>query len=125
MTGGIFKCAICGNIVEMLHHGGGTLVCCGEPMKLLVELTADSSLEKHVPLIERVEGGYLVKVGSVPHPMIENHFIEWIELSAGEGKCRRHLQPGQVPEAFFPGPAAAELRAREYCNIHGLWKGEK
>jgi superoxide reductase len=125
MTGGIYKCGICGNMVELIHQGGGTLVCCGEPMSLLVEQAADSSLEKHVPLIERVEGGYWVRVGSVPHPMIENHFIQWIELSADGGKCVHRLQPGQAPEAFFPGPVAVDLKAREYCNVHGLWKDGK
>ncbi|MGB4081707.1 MAG: desulfoferrodoxin FeS4 iron-binding domain-containing protein, partial [Candidatus Fermentibacter daniensis] len=83
MTGAVYRCAKCGNIVELLHAGGGTMGCCGEPMSLLEEQTADSSLEKHVPTVERVEGGYLVKVGSVPHPMLENHYVEWIELSAG------------------------------------------
>lgn len=123
MVGGIFKCERCGNIVEMLHHGGGTLACCGEPMKQMPEQTADSSLEKHVPIIERVEGGYSVRVGSVPHPMLENHFIEWIELSADGRKCRRFLAPGEAPSAFFPGPVCEETSAREYCNIHNLWKG--
>lgn len=122
MTGTVFKCGKCGNIVEMLHHGGGTLVCCGEPMSALVEQTADSSVEKHVPIIERVDGGYTVRVGSVPHPMLENHFIEWIELVADGRSCRRHLAPGLAPEAFFPGPVATGLSAREYCNIHSLWR---
>ncbi len=99
--------------------------CCGEPMSLLEEQTADSSLEKHVPTIERVEGGYLVKVGSVPHPMLENHYVEWIELSAGGRSCRSFLAPGQAPEAFFPGPEVQDAVAREYCNIHSLWKGVK
>lgn len=125
MTGAVYRCAKCGNIVELLHAGGGTLVCCGEPMSMLAEQTADSSVEKHVPIVERVEGGYLVKVGSVPHPMIENHYIEWIELIAGGRRCRSFLAPGQAPEAFFPGPEVQDAGAREYCNIHSLWKGVK
>jgi superoxide reductase len=119
----IYKCDKCGNIVVVLHSGPGALVCCGEPMKLLVEQTADAATEKHVPVIERVQGGYRVKVGSVPHPMLDAHFIEWIELVADGSSCRRYLQPGGEPSAFFPGPEAAVLGAREYCNIHGLWKG--
>jgi superoxide reductase len=119
----IYKCDKCGNIVVVLHSGPGALVCCGEPMKILVEQTADAATEKHVPVIERVEGGYRVKVGSVPHPMLDAHYIEWIELVSDGSSCRRYLQPGGEPSAFFPGPEAATLGAREYCNIHGLWKG--
>jgi superoxide reductase len=119
----IYKCDKCGNIVVVLHSGPGALVCCGEPMKMLVEQTADAATEKHVPVIERVEGGYRVKVGSVPHPMLDAHYIEWIELVSDGSSCRRYLLPGGEPSAFFPGPEAATLSAREYCNIHGLWKG--
>ncbi len=118
----IFKCDRCGNIVELLHAGGGTMACCGEPMKLLTAQTADSSTEKHVPVIEKVEGGYLVRVGSVPHPMLDAHYIEWIEFSADGRTCREFLSPGRAPEAFFPCAEAAELGAREYCNVHGLWR---
>jgi superoxide reductase len=122
MTGTIYRCARCGNVVELLHAGGGTLACCGEPMKEMPEQTADSSTEKHVPIVERVEGGWMVRVGSVPHPMTEAHLIEWIELSAGGSRCRRSLSPGDPPEAFFPGPDVPGARARELCNIHGLWR---
>jgi superoxide reductase len=117
----IYKCEVCGNIVEVLHAGGGELVCCGAPMKLMTENTVDAAKEKHVPVIEKVEGGYLVKVGGVAHPMEEKHYIEWIELIA-DGKCyREFLKPGQAPEAFFCVKADT-VAAREYCNLHGLWK---
>lgn len=118
----IYKCDICGNIVEVLHQGAGQLVCCGQPMKLLVENTTDAAKEKHVPVIEKTSEGYLVKVGSVPHPMEEKHYIEWVELVA-DGRAYRHfLHPEDKPEAVF-SVAGKEVYAREYCNIHGLWKG--
>jgi len=116
----VYKCEICGNIVEVLHAGKGQLVCCGQPMKLLVENTVDASKEKHVPVIEKIEGGYKVKVGSVPHPMEEKHYIEWIELITEKGTLRELLNPGQAPEAVFYTDAE-KVSAREYCNIHGLW----
>jgi superoxide reductase len=118
----VYRCEVCGNIVEVLHGGNGQLVCCGKPMKLLVENTTDAAREKHVPVIEKVAGGYKVKVGSVPHPMEEKHYIEWIELVAGDKAYRQFLSPGQAPEALFPVEAETVF-AREYCNIHGLWKG--
>ena len=117
----IYKCAACGNIVEVIHGGDGELTCCGEPMKRLVESTADAATEKHVPVVEKVDGGYKVSVGSVPHPMEEKHYIEWIELIAGETAYRQFLKPGEAPEAVFK-VEAAEVSAREYCNLHGLWK---
>jgi len=117
----IYKCEICGNIVEVLHEGVGELVCCGKPMKLMVENTVDASKEKHVPVIEKVEGGIKVKVGSVPHPMEEKHYIEWIEVIANDKVYRKFLKPGEQPEAFF-NIQADNIFAREYCNIHGLWK---
>jgi len=120
---GVYKCEMCGNVVEVLSAGEGELVCCGQPMKLLAEQTADSAKEKHVPIVERVEGGYRVKVGSVPHPMLEAHYINWIELRADGSVCRKFLAPGMEPAAFFPCAEAKVLGAREYCNIHGLWKG--
>ncbi|WP_028323299.1 desulfoferrodoxin [Desulfatirhabdium butyrativorans] len=118
---GVYKCEICGNIVEVLHAGGGDLVCCGQPMKLMVENTVDAAKEKHVPVVEKVAGGYKVKVGSVAHPMEEKHYIEWIELIADGKAYRQFLNPGQAPEAFF-AVEAANVSVREYCNIHGLWK---
>ena len=118
----IYKCAECGNIVEVLHGGGGQLICCGGPMELLEEKTADAATEKHVPVIEKIDGGYKVKVGSVPHPMLEEHFIEWIELLADGKAYRQFLEPGAEPEAVF-GVQADSVSAREHCNVHGLWKG--
>ncbi|MEO0070022.1 MAG: desulfoferrodoxin [candidate division WOR-3 bacterium] len=118
----IYKCEICGNIVEVIHPGAGQLVCCGQPMKLMEEKTADVGKEKHVPVIEKMANGFKVKVGGVPHPMEEKHYIEWIELVADGRAYREFLSPGQAPEAFF-SIQAENVYAREYCNIHGLWKG--
>jgi superoxide reductase len=119
----IYKCEICGNIVEVLHPGQGTLVCCGQPMKLIIENTVDAAREKHVPVIEKVANGYKVSVGSVLHPMIDTHYIEWIELIADGRSYRQFLKPGDTPVAIFE-VTAAQVSAREYCNLHGLWKGE-
>jgi superoxide reductase len=118
----VYKCEICGNIVEVLHGGQGELVCCGEPMTLLEEKTADATTEKHVPVVEKIEGGVRVKVGSVAHPMEEKHYIEWIEIVADGRAYRQFLKPGQAPEATF-SVDAQKITAREYCNVHGLWKG--
>jgi len=118
----IFKCDICGNIIEVMHGGKGGLVCCGQPMKLMVENTVDASREKHVPVMEKTADGVKVKVGSVPHPMEEKHYIEWIEVINGDRVCRLYLKPGEAPEAVF-GRHAEGGYAREYCNLHGLWKG--
>ncbi|MDD4307317.1 MAG: desulfoferrodoxin [Thermoplasmata archaeon] len=118
----IYKCDKCGNIVEVLHNGPGKLVCCGEPMRLLKENTTDAALEKHVPVIEiGLNGTVTVKVGSVAHPMEEKHYIEWIELIADGRSYRKFLKPGEKPEAVFMCKAE-KLSAREYCNLHGLWK---
>ena len=119
----IYKCPHCGNIVEVVHAGGGQMVCCGDPMVLVTENSVDAAKEKHVPVIEKTDGGYKVKVGSVAHPMEEKHFIEWIELIADGKAYRQFLNPGEVPEAFF-NISAEKVTAREYCNIHGLWKSE-
>lgn len=116
----IYKCEVCGNMVEMIHAGVGELVCCGQPMKLFVENTVDAAKEKHVPVKEAVAGGLKVKVGAVAHPMEEKHYIEWIEIVADGTAYRRFLNPGEAPEAFFP--VKGEFTAREYCNLHGLWK---
>jgi len=118
----IYKCNVCGNIVEVLHGGVGELVCCNEPMELLDEKTTDASTEKHVPVIEKIGGGYKVKVGSVPHPMEEKHYIEWIELLADGKAYRQFLEPGAEPEAIF-NVEGNSVSAREHCNVHGLWKG--
>ncbi|MDG4475770.1 desulfoferrodoxin [Thiovibrio frasassiensis] len=117
----VYKCELCGNIVEVLHGGVGELVCCGQPMTLLTENTVDAAKEKHVPVIEKVAGGYKVKVGAVAHPMEEKHHIEWIELIAGDKAYRQFLKPGDAPEAFF-AVDAPQVSAREFCNLHGLWK---
>ena len=117
----VYKCDICGNIVELLHGGDGTLVCCGQDMTLLVENTVDAAKEKHVQVIEKVDGGYKVSVGSVAHPMEDKHYIEWIELIAGDIAYRQFLNPGDTPEAVFKVDAD-QVTAREYCNVHGHWK---
>lgn len=119
----VYKCKICGNIVEVLHTGAGELVCCGQPMTLIEANTVDAAKEKHVPVIEKVPGGFRVKVGSVPHPMEAAHYIEWIELQADGKIYKQFLQPGDKPEAVFL-VEAAKVSAREYCNLHGLWRGE-
>jgi len=114
----IYKCAICGNIVEVVHAGGGTLVCCGEPMQLMKENSVDASIEKHVPVIN----GKKVIVGSVPHPMTEEHYIEWIEAESSNGESAKvFLKSSDKPEATF---SFKPIRARAYCNLHGLWKSK-
>lgn len=117
----VYKCGVCGNMTEVVHASGGELVCCGQPMNLMTENTTDAATEKHVPVIEKIDGGFKVKVGSVAHPMEEKHYIEWIELIADGKAYRQFLDPGGVPEAVFMIDAA-EVTAREYCNLHGLWK---
>jgi superoxide reductase len=119
----IFKCEICGNIVEILHSGAGQLVCCDQPMKLIVENSEDAAVEKHVPVIEKTPEGILVKIGSTPHPMEAKHYIEWIQLIAEEESYRKFLAPGNEPEALFKISADNAI-ARAYCNIHGLWKNQ-
>jgi superoxide reductase len=118
----VYKCDLCGNIVEVLHGGGGELVCCGQPMVLLKENTVDAAKEKHVPVVEKIDGGFKVSVGSVAHPMEEKHYIEWIEVIADGKAYVQFLNPGDVPEAVFKIEAAS-VTAREFCNLHGLWKG--
>ncbi len=119
----VYKCSVCGNIVEVVHSAGGTLVCCGQPMDLLVENTTDAATEKHVPVVERKDNKLKVSVGSVAHPMIDEHYIEWVELIVGERVFRTYLQPGESPEAIFSVMADGVI-AREYCNLHGLWRTE-
>ena len=118
----IYKCETCGNIVEVVVGGEGELVCCGDPMKLMTENTVDAAKEKHVPGVEKVDGGFKIKVGDVAHPMEEKHYIEWIEAVADGKSYVQYLNPGDAPEAVFPLDAAA-VTARAYCNLHGLWKG--
>jgi len=119
----VYKCPACGNMVEVLHGGDGILFCCGHPMALLNENTVDASREKHIPVIELIDGGVIVRVGSISHPMEEKHFIEWIELIADGKAYRQFLQPGDAPEATFAVGAGAMV-VRAHCNLHGLWKGE-
>ncbi|SRR6056297_1034544 len=119
----IYRCNVCGNIVEVLHAGAGQLVCCGENMELLEAKQEDEGREKHVPVIERSEKGVKVKVGSVAHPMEGAHYIEWIELQAGDKSFKKFLNPTQAPEAEFEA-REENLSARIYCNVHGLWKSK-
>jgi len=119
----VFECEVCGQIVEVLRDGKGQLVCCNQPMKLLEENITDAAVEKHVPVVEKAEGGIKVKVGSVPHPMEAEHWIEWVQVINDGTSHRRFLNPGDEPEAFFEIERAADLIAREHCNLHGLWKG--
>ncbi len=117
----IYKCGTCGNIVEVIHKGNGELVCCGDPMKLYVENSVDAAVEKHVPVVEKTGSGFKVKVGSVAHPMEDDHYIEWIEVIVDGISYRKFLNPGDQPEAEFC-LEAENITAREYCNLHGLWK---
>lgn len=118
----VYSCGICGAMVEVINGGGGTLVCCNKPMTLLKENSVDAAIEKHVPVVERVEGGITVKVGSVTHPMEEKHFIQWIEVITTDGEVlRKDLTPNESPEATFKINGEIES-VREYCNLHGLWK---
>lgn len=116
----VYKCATCGNVVELIHSGPGQLVCCGKPMDLLAENTVDASKEKHVPVVEKGDGCVKVTVGSVAHPMEEAHYIEWIELIADGKAYRQFLKPGEAPVAVFP-VSAANITVRELCNLHGQW----
>jgi superoxide reductase len=120
---GVYKCEVCGNIVEVLHTGAGALVCCGSDMEQLTANTTDAAQEKHVPVIEKTDTGYTVTVGSVEHPMTDEHYIEWIELIADGVSHRAFLNPGDKPQATFC-VSAEKVTAREYCNLHGLWKAE-
>jgi superoxide reductase len=119
----IYKCNICGNIVEVLHSGKGQLVCCGQPMVLLKENTVDASYEKHVPVVTKEGERFEVKVGSAPHPMEETHYIEWIEILTDGRVLRQFLKPKDEPKAYFKEDKE-DVTAREYCNLHGLWKSK-
>ena len=117
----IYKCEICGNIVEVLHVGDGTLVCCGQNMTNMKEKTLDEGQEKHVPVIEKIDSKVIVKVGEIPHPMEEAHHIEWIELETKNHTQKVFLNPTDEPKAEFDTTGEI-LSARAHCNIHGLWK---
>jgi superoxide reductase len=116
----VYKCEVCGNIIKVVHASAGGLVCCGKPMILQLEKTADAGKEKHVPVVEKSGSGIVVKVGSIPHPMDEKHFIEWVEVRTGENVYVRGFKPGEKPEAEFC-TADTNAKARSYCNVHGLW----
>lgn len=116
----VYRCSICGGVVEVLHQGN-VMQCCGQPMTLLRENDTDGAREKHVPVVEPVEGGYRVTVGSVEHPMLAEHYIEWIELVTDSRVYRKELKPGEKPEALFLTDAR-QVFARAYCNLHGLWR---
>lgn len=125
----IYKCAVCGNVVEVLHPAAGELVCCGQPMVLLLEKKSDEGSEKHLPVVEvlppnmcRDKDGFKIKVGSIEHPMEENHYIEWIEITTEDGKIgKKFLKPGEKPESDF-FTRIKVTGARAYCNVHGLWE---
>jgi superoxide reductase len=117
----VYKCNVCGNIVEVLHAAAGSLSCCGQDMSLLKENTTDAAVEKHVPVLTQSNTGWMVTVGAVEHPMVDTHYIEWIELIADGISYIAYLKPGEKPQAFFP-VTASQVVAREYCNLHGLWK---
>ena len=120
----IYKCEICGNIVEILHAAPGQLVCCKKPMGVLTGKKAEEGVEKHLPVVGKITGGVIVKVGSVPHPMEEKHWIEWIELVTANKVYRKILKPGKKAVAEFKLTAKdTNPRARAYCNVHGLWQG--
>lgn len=119
----IYSCPVCSNIIEVYFGADGQLYCCGEPMKHLQENTTDAATEKHVPVIEKIDGGYKVKVGSVAHPMVDEHYIQWIELITGDMSYTKFLKPGDAPAAVFMTDAQA-VTAREYCNKHGHWRAE-
>jgi superoxide reductase len=119
----IYKCELCGNIVELVHGGAGELSCCNEPMKLMLENTVDASREKHVPVIVQGANSRIIKVGCVPHPMEEKHYIEWIEVIADDKTCRQYLKPGDAPERVCNN-TDKEITARAYCNLHGLWASQ-
>lgn len=117
----IYKCEVCTNMVEVIRGGKGALVCCGKPMVLMTENTVDAAREKHVPVVEKIDGGFKVSVGSVAHPMEEKHFIEWVQIIAGDAAYRKFLKPGEAPVAEFKTDADSVV-AREFCNLHGVWK---
>jgi superoxide reductase len=121
--GQVWKCNICGNVVEVLHEGADALVCCGEPMNLMDVKEMEEGTEKHKPVIDVDEDGIVVRVGSVSHPMDEDHYIEWVEISTEKGTAKKFLKPGDAPVAKFPVKVdISKVSARTYCNVHGLWK---
>jgi superoxide reductase len=119
----IYKCSVCGNIIEILHEGAGTLTCCEKEMIKMEEKTSEEGNEKHKPILEKNDEGVAVKVSSIPHPMEDSHFIEWVEITTNKGTSKKFLKPGEKPEEKFP-VGEEVIKVRSYCNLHGLWKGE-
>jgi superoxide reductase len=119
-AGQVYKCQICGNIVVVVHAGGGKLVCCGQPMTLMEPKREEQGKEKHLPVVTKTAKGIHVAVGSVAHPMEEKHYIEWIEVITEKGVYTRHLKPGDKPEADFE-ISEKVIEVKAYCNVHGLW----
>lgn len=117
----VYKCPICGNVVEVLHTGGGQLVCCGQPMELLSPKSEDTGFEKHLPVVETKGNTVTVKIGSIPHPMEEAHFIEWIEVITDNQTYKKFLKPGEEAIAIFEITDTIN-QVRCYCNLHGLWQ---
>jgi superoxide reductase len=120
----VYKCEVCGNITKVIHASGGNMICCGQPMTLQPEKTDDVGKEKHVPVVEKSAKGILVKTGSVPHPMEEKHFIEWVEVRSGENVFVRGFKPGEKPEAEFC-VTDTNVKVRAFCNVHGLWTNKR
>jgi len=116
----VYKCEVCGNITKVIHNSNGLLVCCGKPMILQQEKTADQGKEKHVPVVEKSEKGIMIRVGSIPHPMEETHYLEWVDVRTGENVYVRGFKPGEKPETEFC-IADTNVKVRAYCNVHGLW----
>ncbi len=121
----IYKCDVCGNIVELIHEGGGELVCCGQPMDLVKPKEKEEGAEKHLPVVTKADSGVLVNVGEVDHPMEEEHYIEWVEVVTDVGTYRKYLKPGEKPSASFCIREDQTKSVREYCSVHGLWETKK
>lgn len=117
----LYKCSVCGNLIEVVHPGATSLVCCGQPMDKQTPKTHEEGNEKHLPVVEKTAAGIKVKVGSVEHPMLDAHFIQFIEVLTKDKVCRAELLPGMKPEAEFAIEMDAVLEVREYCNLHGIW----
>ncbi|MDI9436517.1 MAG: desulfoferrodoxin [Euryarchaeota archaeon] len=120
----VYRCQVCDHVIEVLHDGEGELVCCQVPMTLLVERNDDTGQEKHVPVLEKTDSGFLVKVGEVAHPMEDEHCIDWIEVQADGRIYRQPLEAGDQPQAHFDLDLdqVEQITLRSFCNIHGLWR---